>query len=387
MRQKTYLMIIQALRSGVSSKRGIQDYTGLSWGSCSPVINHLLSQGVIETTDLDQADKPSKGRKTKFYNFSTDRFLLMGMEVDRQDIKCCLATLNNDPIGFFTYRFSAEINASNLVKIISDAFIECCRQHGIGPENINSISFSLPGAIDVHNKIWMYSTRIPEIDSVNFNLLEGNSMLPQNLYIQHDIHAQANSVIPEQELKDGDYVFIHVGDGIGMSANMGGILRGSRGFAGEIGHIPYPQVQKNLLCICGNENCIETILNSDRILAFINGKFSTKVTSLDQVSDPEIMRTTVSEYILPPLVYVSTIISNIFDPRRIIIGGFLLEPFYRYLIGNFENELRQLAWFNGPSEICWYKAEDLNGAYGAILHSGESVMAGLINQIDLDHHG
>ena len=58
-----------------------------------------------------------------------------------------------------------------------------------------------------------------------------------------------------------------------MSVNMGGILYGHRGFAGEIGHLPYSEMEEELNCSCGNKNCFEIVLNSERIIKYINDKF------------------------------------------------------------------------------------------------------------------
>ena len=385
MRQKTYLKILNALRTGIKSKRGIQDHSGLSWGSCSPVINHLLTQEVIVAHNEDGAGKPSKGRKTKFFHFNRERFLLMGMEINRSSIKCSLATLGNEYLGSYTTDFNQSISSENISKKIIEVFLACQEQLKLAPENIACISFSLPGAVDVDNNIWLYSPGIPEINGIKFNDLDKTGILPKCIFIQHDIHAQADSVIPSLELWEKDYVFVHVGQGIAMSANMEGILYGHRGFAGELGHIPYPVNDKDLLCICGNRNCLETILSVPQILIYLNKNYSVNVKALSEITDLEIIRKVTYDYILPPLVFMSTIVSNIFDPRRIIIGGSVIEPFYKFLITAFETELRLKAWFNGPEEICWYSSGDMDGSYGAILHSSERIIGEFIDQINLDH--
>ena len=166
---------------------------------------------------------------------------------------------------------------------------------------------------------------------------------------------------------------------------MGGILYGHRGFAGEIGHLPYSDMEEELICSCGNTNCFETVLSSERIIKYINDNFGIKAQSLNEDIDEAIMREVMHNYILPPLVFMSTIVSNIFDPRRIIIGGSAIEPFYKFLINSFEKELKQSALYNGPAEICWYKTRDMDGSYGAILHSIDKIIVDFINKIDLDH--
>lgn len=385
MRRKTYLKIINALRAGINSKRGIQDYSGLSWGSCSPVINHLLSQKVIVAQDIDHQASPTKGRKTKYFHFNQEEFLLMGMEINTKRITSCIATLGNKQLGSYTTEFDQPITAENIFKYITKAFLECREKLQLKPENVLCISFSIPGAVDVEKNIWLYCERVPDINEVDFNHMSGKGVLPKNIYIQHNIHAQVYSVIPTAEIKENDYVFIHVGQGMAMSANMGGILYGHRGFAGEIGHIPYPNIKNEVICLCGKKNCLEAVLNANKILDFINDNCCDSVKSLNEIKDDEIISKVAHDYILDPLVYVSTIVSNIFDPKRIIIEGSVLEPFYKYLMVAFEKKLRQTTWLNGPVEISWYKSSDMDGSYGAVLHSSERIIEDFINQIDLEH--
>jgi predicted NBD/HSP70 family sugar kinase len=386
MRRNTYQQVISALREGVHSKRAIQDHTGLSWGSCSPVINHLLAQGMIIAGDMGSDHTGSKGRKTRYFNFSSKHFLLMGMDIEQSAINCCVATLGNEPLGYHREIFDQPVDGLNLRASILQAYQHCCEHLEIESNRIDSISLSLPGAIDEAQKIWLYSPRIEGIDTYDFSDLESIKGFPDKLYIQHDIHAQANSIIPNTDLNGRDYVFVHVGEGIGMSANMGGIIYGSRGFAGEIGHIPYPYITKEISCSCGNKNCLETVLNSTRILKFVNQQADMSVDTIRDMDDQQILQDTVHQWILPPLVYMATIVSNIFDPQQIIIGGSVLEPFYNYIITPFEEQLREQAWLKGPSEICWYRTEDMDGAYGAILHSGNRIVEGIIDRIDLDHY-
>lgn len=386
MRRNTYLKVISALKAGVNSKRGIQDHSGLSWGSCSPVINNLLSQGVIANQQEKQNhQRPGKGRKTSYFHFNRKKFLLMGMELDTHRITSCITTLGYERLGSYITEFESPMSSGNITRHITRAFSECREKLDLMPENIVCISFSIPGAVDVDRNIWQYCERVPGIKDFNFSKISSKSILPKYLYTQHNIHAQAYSVIPIAEIEEGDYVFIHVGQGMAMSANMGGILYGHRGFAGEIGHIPYPYTGKTIDCLCGKKNCLEAILNTGKILDYVREKFNYQAGSLREIEEKEILRKVAQDYILAPLVYASTIVSNIFDPNRIIIEGVVLEPFYKYLKGEFEAKLRQSAWLSGPTEICWYKSSDMDGAYGAVVHSSERIIYDFIDQIDLDH--
>ena len=385
MRHKTYLKVIDAIKAGINSKRGIQDHSGLSWGSCSPVINNLLSQEVIVNQNSAKNQKGGKGRKTRYFHFNRTKYLLMGMEIDTYHINCCVTTMGNERVGSYSTEFNEAMSSANISENITKAFAQCKEQLELDPENIYCISFSIPGAVDVNRKIWQYCERVPEITDVEFDRIAGKGILPAGFYMQHNIHAHAYSAIPLEEIEKRDYVFIHVGQGMAMSANMGEILYGHRGFAGEIGHIPFPSWQKDIICLCGKKNCLEAILNKDRILEYVKRKFKVKASSLKEIEDKQIKQQVAKGYILRPLVFAATIVSNIFDPNRLIIEGNVLEPFYPYLKEAFESELRHSAWLSGPSDITWCETGKTDGCYGAILHSSARIINDFISQIDLDH--
>ena len=149
--------------------------------------------------------------------------------------------------------------------------------------------------------------------------------------------------------------------------------------------MPYPYIERNIDCLCGKQNCLEAILNQERILDYTWEKYGQKADSLSSITDEKIKKGIAIKYILEPLVYASTIVCNIFDPKRIIIEGSVLKPFYCYLKDEFEQKLRRSAWLKGPAEIRWYMDSDMDAPYGAVLHSGEKIINDFIDQIDLDH--
>lgn len=385
MRHNTYLRVINAIKAGVKSKRGIQVHSGLSWGSCSPVINNLLAQQIVVNQDLTTDKKGSKGRKARYFHFNQQKHLLMGMEIDAHQINSCITTLGGNWLGSCRSAFKEAISSANIASSITRAFVQATAKFDLEPEHIYCVSFSIPGAVDVENKIWQYCERVPGIKEVSFDSIAGKGVLPPQFYLQHNIHAQAYSVIPIAEIENKDYVFIHVGQGMAMSANMGGILYGHRGFAGEIGHIPYPYLRQEIDCLCGKKNCLEAVLCKQKILEYVRQHFSVAVNALGEITDDLIKQRVAEDYILPPLVYTATIVSNIFDPHRIFIEGSVLEPFFPFLKDVFEARLQDSAWLAGPSDISWCKSNQTDGCYGAVLHSNDKIINDFVGQIDLDH--
>ncbi len=385
MRHRTYLKVIEAIKAGVNSKRGIQDHSGLSWGSCSPVINNLLAQEVVVNQEVIIDNKVGKGRKARYFHFNRLNHLLMGMEIEARQIDCCLTTLGGERLGSCTVELENAVTTGNIEQNISRAFEKCYSKFDLDPKSIFCISFSIPGAVDVKNCIWQYCERVPGIRDVEFLPIAGRGSLPKIFYLQHNIHAQAYSVIPMDEIKHRDYVFIHVGQGMAMSANMGGILYGHRGFAGEIGQIPYPHWEGKIDYLYQKRNCLEAVLSKQRILKYIKHRFELELDSLADISEEHIKQRVAQDYILDPLVYTATMVSNIFDPNRVVIEGSVLEPFIPYLKEAFETQLKKTAWLSGPSEISWCQSSQTDGCYGAVLHSNQQIINDFVSQIDLDH--
>ena len=126
------------------------------------------------------------------------------------------------------------------------------------------ISFAVAGGVDVKNLKWVYTPRIRGINNLNFRELI--RILPEinYLHVEHDIHAQAASVINARSWDDDNYVFLHIGRGISMSIYNNGLFLGHRGFSGEIGHIPVPT------CEVDEAKNVESAISVKGILDFIN---------------------------------------------------------------------------------------------------------------------
>lgn len=63
-----------------------------------------------------------------------------------------------------------------------------------------------------------------------------------------------------------DFIFVKMSDGLGAGLVLGGRLhRGSRGIAGNIGHVRVRD--DGNVCICGNRGCLETLVSAQSLVA------------------------------------------------------------------------------------------------------------------------
>jgi glucokinase len=175
---------------------------------------------------------------------------------------------------------------------------------------------------------------------------------------ENDANAQA---LGEARLGAGrganDQIFITVSTGIGAGLIVGGsIYRGSKGFAGEAGHMVVKS--DGPVCGCGRRGCLETVSSGTAIARAANSAVSDgKRTSLSatlaregKLAAPHVFQAaqlgdTVAKEILAEAIHYLGIglvnLVNLLNPEMIIIGGGVAEAGEIFL-----NPLREMIAHN-----------------------------------------
>ncbi|GAA2234906.1 ROK family transcriptional regulator [Herbiconiux moechotypicola] len=112
--------------------------------------------------------------------------------------------------------------------------------------------------------------------------------------------------------------------GIGGGVLVGGLpLRGARGFGAELGHTRAPGA--TIVCHCGRTGCLETEVSLDRLLAVL-GRTSIDLDELDAALTGHATDPSVRHEVERQLDVLSSVLSDyvsVFEPERIVLGGFL----------------------------------------------------------------
>ncbi|MEF2978800.1 ROK family protein [Subtercola sp. YIM 133946] len=112
--------------------------------------------------------------------------------------------------------------------------------------------------------------------------------------------------------------------GIGGGVLAGGsMLRGSQGFAAELGHTLVNS--RGERCHCGKTGCLETEVNLDRLLAVL-GRDSLGLDELDELLLNETLAPDVRAEVDRQLDVLALAIGNfvsVFNPESVVLGGFL----------------------------------------------------------------
>lgn len=373
MRISTIAKAIKALQNGAHSKRDIQRDTGLSWGSCSEIINLLHEKGLLEPVE-EANNQQLLGRKTTNYGFVRTDNLFVGMEIRSKRITCSICDFSKTQISLNSYPVKEELTNDNLFDTLKNILLKCLDAANINPLQVVGLFLSVSGAVDSTHQHWLHSPLFPKIDKVDFSAM--TNMLPMLCHtaVVHDIQAHALSIMKKHNWQDSHYAFIHVGDTIGLSTYNNGFWTGHRGFAGELGHILYPSIQAQVQCTCGKYNCLETVLSTPAMLEYVNTLFESNYASVEEFGEEILESQDVYQRVLNGMLFMGIITVNLFDPEVLILGGRSLEPFCPLLCQSFEKQLHDMTWLKGPKQIKWYRDSDINSAYGAVLHLADEAV-------------
>ncbi len=137
--------------------------------------------------------------------------------------------------------------------------------------------------------------------------------------IENDLNcaALAESVYWGEE----NLVALYSGTGLGSGIiEKGEIVYGSRGLAGEIGHIPYREAP--FACGCGKHNCIELYASGSGIEKWMAHLDCKEPVDLDRLfrSGSESCRSIAEKYI-DALLYAAATLVTLCNPKIVVLGG------------------------------------------------------------------
>lgn len=351
MRVANRYSVLEAIADGMRTRRQIQNTAGLSWGTVSSCVSQLAAENVI-AVEPDLPEKtftalPASGGRSSYCFFSRSHNLLAGISVSGNmlDLKVVtpdrtLITAYNMPIGMLSDIYA-----------LKDAVSELFGRSGISADKISFTVIALTGAFERINKIWIKTPHLPQVN--NWDLSQLSDVLPGTVCFEHDIISKARSVMMNRQDFGKDFAFLHWGNGVGLTICRDGIFQeGHRGFALEIGHIPYP----------GNgSGTLETIAALPAVQAFAGNRGL-------PLNSPEVW-----DFLEPHILWALTAVSGLFDPAIIVLGGELTDVFAEY-ITDLSEKLEKLSWIPMHNQLKFYNMQECDTAMGAAFSARSALL-------------
>ena len=342
------------------SRAQIAAVTGLNKSTVSSLVEDLLKRGLIRENGINSV---GQGRPATLLEINPGAGCIIGVQLGVDFTAVALT----DFVGEIQWRQTIETNPSEekeqiLAQTLSlvNKAMDVCHQKQC---NLLGLGLSVPGTVDIEQGVLTFA---PNLHWQNIPLRKiFSEYTGLKAFVDNDANAAA---IAEhlfgvaRQIKDFIFVFAGVGIGGGLFLN-GNLYRGKNGFAGEIGHSPIIGDFPPLTCHCGNRGCWETYANQDSILYRMQIYLDKKRSSIipEMISDQNVPLSISmikqaaevnDENAIHALAEAGAALgqgfaglTNIFNPKKIILGGplasageYMLPSIEKYMVKHSLNE-------------------------------------------------
>ena len=127
-----------------------------------------------------------------------------------------------------------------------------------------------------------------------------------------------------------NFLYIVVGTGVGGSlVSNGELYTGAHGFAGEIGHIPLPDI--NFVCQCGQKGCLDSVASGYSLVKLLGENWWSGNPTTKKLNAISLAGSSTGK--------AAVLASTLFDPETLIVAGHLVSftEFTDTLIQEFNN--------------------------------------------------
>lgn len=370
MRRRNLARVMHAVSAeGPLSRAAVASHIGLTRAAVSTLVDELIRTGLLEELGPERPGRV--GRPGSALAVSGHGPAGIGAEIGVDHLAVCAVDLRGQ-VRARAVRHGANRGRSprpvveELTELLRQVVAEAQRE-GLWPAGL---AVAVPGLVarDARTVV-----RAPNLDWHDTDL---GTLLPDDTPLTVDNEANFGA-LAELWLADGTpRDFLHVSAEIGIGAALvvaGGLLRGTRGFAGELGHVPVRP--EGPACPCGGRGCLEQYAGEEAVLRAAGlepGEDRVGLLAGRAAEGDEGVRRALSDA-GTALGIALTGAVNLLDPQSVVLGGALagLAP---WLLPSLEAELdRRTA---GPA--CPVTVSPL-GPEGPLLGAAHSVVRAVLD--------
>jgi predicted NBD/HSP70 family sugar kinase len=243
------------------SRADLASTVNLTKSTISLLVRELIAEGwLIEREIVTTGDL---GRRPTPLFIDPSRLLLLGAEVGIGTVRIVATTLTGEVLFRTQGSFGEALTVKECISSLVSGLQRVCKQL-TSTQKIIGIGIGLPGGVDEASGTLQLAPNLGWRDVPFGALLRENlndsSLVDVPLFVRNEADVAA---VGEQEFNQAPesnpllYVSINHGVGAGVIVN-DRLLTGSRGFAGEVGHMV---LQVNgPLCTCGRRGCAEALI-------------------------------------------------------------------------------------------------------------------------------
>ena len=257
------IKILNLIReSGSISRADIAKSSGISAPTVTRIVESLINEAGLIQEIGEGASKG--GRRPTLVEFAGLDNFVVGVDLGTTHIYGVLANLNAEVIAEVRYETRVEDGLETIIERTIDALCDLRNHPKVHGKRIFGIGMAVAGLVDRERNILAYSPDFHWVEADIIELMRKRCDLPI-------IFDNVTRVMALGELFYGigrdvkNFVVVNVGYGIGAGIIINGKpLFGSRGMAGEFGHVTLDK-DSPVVCECGNSGCLEALASGRAI--------------------------------------------------------------------------------------------------------------------------
>lgn len=321
------LVLEELARSQPVSQADVVRRTELSRATVASVVSELTDAGRLVA--VDGLPAVGRGRPPRLLRLHAGSGVIAALDLGHSHLAIALADLSgsllNERWAELDVDRSADAAIDTAVTLLLEMLTEL-RDRG-EHQRPKAIVIGVPGPIDHKSGQLLSGTVLPGWVGIN-PAQEFSRRLGQPVTMENDANLGA---VGEHAYGRGrgveNLLYVKVSSGIGAGMILDGKLyRGSRGTAGEIGHVQVAEA--GALCRCGSRGCLETLSSAEAALTLLQQAHGAQMT-LDQAlaivraGDPGAVRLFTD--MGTEIGRVVAAVSANLDPTMVVVGGPLVD--------------------------------------------------------------
>ncbi|MFI1727876.1 ROK family protein [Streptomyces acidicola] len=370
MRRRNLSRVMHTVNTeGPLSRAAVASHIGLTRAAVSTLVDELIRSGLLEELGPERPGRV--GRPGSALALSGRGPAGIGAEVGVDHLAVCAVDLRGEvrarAVRHGVNRGRSPEPVIGELTTLVEQVVAAAAQEGLWPAGL---AVAVPGLVARDARTVVRAPNLDWHDTDLGALLSGD--LPLTVDNEANFGGLAELWLGEGTPRD----FLHVSAEIGIGGAVvvdGRLLRGTRGFAGELGHVPVrPEGPQ---CACGGRGCLEQYAGEEAVLraaGLTPGEDHVELLAERAAEgDKEVRRALRGAGTALGIALTGAV--NLLDPQTVVLGGALagLAP---WLLPSLERELaRRTA---GPA--CAVTVSRL-GPEGPLLGAAHSVVRGVLD--------
>jgi len=334
-RRSNLALVLQTVRTaGQWSRAKIASETGLNKATVSSLVSELIQRRLVSEGEIERG---GMGRPGQIVGLDRSTAFFIGLEINVDYVAGVVTDLAGVPVA--RQRLSLDVRGLGPARTLARAAelaVALLTRAGSGAALAQAVSINvaIPGMIDADHGILAYAPNLEWRDVDITHTLRGLIGMPRTrITVDNDANMAAVAEFTSGTIAGARDLVVLTGEvGIGGGVVAGGeLLRGARGFFGEVGHMAV--ASEDVLCGCGRRRCWEALVGLAAILRAIaepgdplhdpSLDLVTRLQEIERRADAGDARTLEGLTVVAKgLGQGASILVNIFNPEVIVFGGY-----------------------------------------------------------------